>query len=314
MAVPSTGPATTGRPVASAVSRQSSALRAPPPTTCTTSTWWPDSRTVARTARRYASASESRTQRVTATGPSGTGWPVRRAAAAIRAGMSPGGAKAGSSTSTTVRSAGASAAAASSTARSTSSPRSRQLRRLSWSSHSPATLRRYRTVPATPSSLVKFAVRLASDRTGAVSSTPTSDQVPDEMYAAAPDIGTAATAEAVSCDPTVTTCAPGSPVPATASPSTDAGGTTGARSGRASNPDAARSAASTSGLQLPARTSSSPVVDALVRSVTWTPDSQCVSRSGIISSRSAPRCWASAAPAASWYTVLNGCTWVPATA
>ncbi len=37
-AVPSAGPATTGRPVASAVRRHSSALRAPPPTTCTTST------------------------------------------------------------------------------------------------------------------------------------------------------------------------------------------------------------------------------------------------------------------------------------
>lgn len=39
-------------------------------------------------------------------------------------------------------------------------------------------LRRYRTVPSTPSSLVKLARLLASPRTGAGSSTPASDQVP----------------------------------------------------------------------------------------------------------------------------------------
>ena len=43
------------------------------------------------------------------------------------------------------------------------------------------TLRRYRTVPSTPSSLVNPAARLASVSTGFSSSTPTSDQVPQEM-------------------------------------------------------------------------------------------------------------------------------------
>ena len=43
------------------------------------------------------------------------------------------------------------------------------------------TLRRKRTVPSTPSSLVKLAARAASVVTGAASSTPTSDQVPQEM-------------------------------------------------------------------------------------------------------------------------------------
>ena len=79
----------------------------------------------------------------------------------------------------------------------------------SLSSHRPITLRRKRIVPSTPPSLVKLAARLSSVSTGRSSSTPTSDQVPDEMYAAPGSvIGTPTTAEAVSCDPTAITSRP----------------------------------------------------------------------------------------------------------
>ena len=40
---------------------------------------------------------------------------------------------------------------------------------------------RSRTVPATPPSFVKFASRAAGDSSGSSRSTPTSDQVPEEM-------------------------------------------------------------------------------------------------------------------------------------
>ena len=56
-----------------------------------------------------------------------------------------------------------------------------QCRWHSCSSHRPLTLRRYRMVPSIPASLVKFAARLASVSTGAGSSIPTRDQVPEEM-------------------------------------------------------------------------------------------------------------------------------------
>src|SRR5579872_5257950 len=60
---------------------------------------------------------------------------------------------------------------------------------------------RKRVVPPTPPSLVKFAASAASFTKGADSSTPISDQVPLEMYAhESPLAGTAAMAEAVSCD------------------------------------------------------------------------------------------------------------------
>ena len=44
-------------------------------------------------------------------------------------------------------------------------------------------------MPSTPASLVKLAARLASVSTGASSSTPTSDQVPQEMYANRSPVG-----------------------------------------------------------------------------------------------------------------------------
>ena len=76
-------------------------------------------------------------------------------------------------------------------------------------------------VPSTPVSLVKFAARLASVSTGWSSSTPTRDQVPQEMYAKSrPRAGTATTADAVSCEPTAITGSgpPGRPGPSPASP------------------------------------------------------------------------------------------------
>jgi hypothetical protein len=48
MAVASTGPATTGRPVRFAVSWHSSAFREPPPTMCTRSIGWPLMRAASR--------------------------------------------------------------------------------------------------------------------------------------------------------------------------------------------------------------------------------------------------------------------------
>src|SRR2546421_26540 len=71
---------------------------------------------------------------------------------------------------------GTPAAARSSGSRSADQPRS-----ASCSSQRPITLRRKRTVPSTPSSLVKLARRLSSVSTGSGSSRPTSDQVPHEM-------------------------------------------------------------------------------------------------------------------------------------
>src|SRR5688572_4107157 len=63
----------------------------------------------------------------------------------------------------------------------------------------PITFLRNRTVPDTPISLVKFAEHAADPRRGADRSTPTSDQVPDEMNAHPAVNGVPATALAVSC-------------------------------------------------------------------------------------------------------------------
>ena len=73
--------------------------------------------------------------------------------------------------------------------------------------------------PSTPSSLVKFAARLASVRIGAPISTPTSAQVPHAMIAARSSAaGTPTYADAVSCDPTWPTVTPvGSPAAAATS-------------------------------------------------------------------------------------------------
>src|SRR5262245_27549003 len=74
---------------------------------------------------------------------------------------------------------------------------------------------RKRTVPPKPASLVKLAARDDSPVKGAVNSAPISDQVPLEMYAqpcSSERAGTAATAEAVSCEAGATTGTGLSPV------------------------------------------------------------------------------------------------------
>jgi hypothetical protein len=117
--------------------------------------------------------------RTISAGPDGDGSPRSDSHETIRAGMSPGGRNTGSSASMTNRSGGTEPAAASSDS---SDPAAEpQHRTHSCSSHSPVTLRRYLTVPSIPASLVKLASRLASDSTGAVSSSPASDHVPEEM-------------------------------------------------------------------------------------------------------------------------------------
>ena len=197
--------------------------------------------------------------------------------------MSPGGRNRGSCTSKIVTGPPYAAAASSHVARS-SSP---QLRRVSESSQVPITLVRKRVRPSTPPSLVKLAARASSVSTGRSSSTPTSPQVPHETYAASGSvIGTPTTAEAVSWEPTATTGVP-SCLPITVPGSTSSG------SRARSRPTSASSSAS----QSPVRTSSRPVVEALVRSHTFTPVRADATRSGISSSCSASP---SRVSAASW--------------
>ncbi len=146
--------------------------------------------------------------------------------------------------------------------------------------------RRYRTVPSSPSSLVKLAARLSSVSTGAPSSSPASDQVPVQMYAnRSPSAGTAATAEAVSCDPTaVTGTGPLSPVSSSTSPRSTPAESPGCRSG-ANRPRSIPSREATSYDQSRVRGSISWVVEALVSSVPCSPVSQYDSRSGTSNSR-----------------------------
>ena len=157
-------------------------------------------------------ASESRMQRTTSAAE-------RRAGLARGRGRSDGSAPAcrraggtrSASTSTVGPPGGQPAAWASSSARSKGSPASAQVRNDSCSSHRPPTLRRKRTRPSTPPSLVKFAARLASVRTGSSSSKP------DQRPGAGGDVGEVVgrwpapptTADAVSCEPTATTVTSG---------------------------------------------------------------------------------------------------------
>src|SRR5262249_6878486 len=70
-----------------------------------------------------------------------------------------------------------------------------------------------RIVPPTPPSLVKLHCCTFSLMSGPGSSAPISDQVPELMYAhRSPEAGTAATADAVSCDPGAITGTDDSPV------------------------------------------------------------------------------------------------------
>ena len=137
------------------------------------------------------------------------------------------------------------------------------------------TLRRYRIRPSTPSSFVKFAARLASVRIGRSSSTPTSAQVPQAMYAnCSPSAGTPTTADAVSCEPTwASTGAVARPASATTSgrigPTISPGRLVGRRIARGSPSSSSRSVAQ------PRRSmSNSPVVEPFVSSAAITPVSQ----------------------------------------
>lgn len=120
-------------------------------------------------------------QRTIAAGSSRRSAPALLAAARIRSGMLPGAVKPGSPALTRGPPAGNDAAPSNSSASESMRPPAVQARWHSLSSQSPPALRRYRMVPSMPRSLVKFASRLASVRTGCLSSTPTRDHVPEEM-------------------------------------------------------------------------------------------------------------------------------------
>ncbi len=127
------------------------------------------------------------------------------------------------------------------------------------------------------------------------------------MYAnRSPSAGTAATAEAVSCEPTaVTGTGPVSPVSSSTPGRSTPAGSPGRRSG-ANSPRSMPSRSATPCAQSRVRGSISWVVEALVSSVPCSPVSQYVSRSGISSNRSARASCAEPRAAASWYKVLNG--------
>ena len=128
--------------------------------------------------------------------------------------------------------------------------------------------RRWRTVPSSPSSLVKSAARLASVSTGASGSRPASDQVPVQMYAnRSPVAGTAATAEAVSCEATaVTGTGPVAPICSSTSGRSTPAGSPGCRSG-ANRPGSTSSRRAMPCAQSRVTESISWVVEALVSSV-----------------------------------------------
>ena len=106
----SVGPAHTGRPVASAVNRHSSSLRAPPPTIWTAGGEMPLAEVSSSIVWRYDNAKLSRTQRTMAAGPSGGLCPVWRHQSAMRRGISPGARNTGSLGSTSGPKAGADSA------------------------------------------------------------------------------------------------------------------------------------------------------------------------------------------------------------
>ena len=187
--------------------------------------------------------------------------------------MSTGASKLGSLMSITLRRGVTAAAATSTLDRSVcDTPRSVHVLMDSVRTHRPVTFLRNRIVPSTPPSLVKSANRAASVSTGASSSSPTNDQVPEEMYADASPLAGAPTAEAVSWDPTAIT---GPPMPREAPMSGSNGPTRSPAErsgGRIAEGTPTRSASSTA--HSCARTSYIPAVEALVRSAPSLPVSQ----------------------------------------
>ena len=190
----------------------------------------------------------------------GTGWPVSRRTPRTRAGMSPGRRKRSSSGSMKAVKAGAASASAASVLVRGSVAAGHRARRLSWTSQSPITLRSRRIVPATPPSLVRLAARVTSDTTGAATSSPISDHVPDERNAVVgPASGAPTTADAVSWEPGATTRAPARPVSAATSgrraPSTVPGCTISGRNpvGMPSRSSSGRAQSRVNGIQALAR-------------------------------------------------------------
>ena len=119
----------------------------------------------------------------------------------------------GRSGSTIGPAAGRSAAAASQVIEVRRFARVAHVRMDSWRSHRPMTLRRKRTLPSTPRSLVKFAARLASVRTGRRARRRPGPRSARDVGERSPTAGTPTTADAVSCEPTwVHHVSAGSPV------------------------------------------------------------------------------------------------------
>ena len=148
-AAASTGPASTGNPSASEVSWHSSSLCAPPPTRCTTSTSRPESRSASdqpphdKQARDCPQCS-GRPVLDPWVGPDRSGGMTRRCARACRrAAGTPG--SSGSMTAAEGRRAAAASRSRSSSSTARPAPVARCAAH-SCSSHSPITLRRYRTV------------------------------------------------------------------------------------------------------------------------------------------------------------------------
>ena len=183
--------------------------------------------------------------------------------------------------------AGAASASAARSAYEGASPAGHSARRLSWTSQRPTTLRSRRTVPPTPPSLVRFAARVTAVITGAGTSRPMSDHVPELRKAVVgPASGAPTTADAVSCEPGATTRASRRPVSAATSartgPRTVPGATIGGRI-PVGMPKRARSGRAQS------RVTGSRhwLVLAFVYSATALPARKWWKRSAIMSSRSA---------------------------
>ena len=176
-AVASTGPAITGRPVASAVSWQSRSFCEPPPTMWTTST--SRSASVGGLADGAGVAVGERVEDAA----HGRGRRRGRRPAAARSARASAGGDEGRVVDVDAGPAGqAAGAAARSRARGRRAPTSR---RHSWSSHSPPTLRRKRVRPSTPTSLVKLALPGGLGEDGSV------ELEADERPRAAGDVGEA---------------------------------------------------------------------------------------------------------------------------
>ena len=248
IAVASTGPATTGRPSASAVrlAQQLVAAAAPDEVDDVDVAPGEPRRVADRGGERRREAVEDRSARRAASSASGAPPPATTSAE-IRAGMSPGGSSDGSLGSNVGPPAGRSAAAASRAGSEAgdAGPLPGPDRLLEQpQAHDVA----QEADPSVDAQLVGEVGRAGSrsSRIGASSSRPTRPQVPQAMYAArSPAIGTPTTADAVSCDPTWDTRTPGaSPVSAATGARNGPSGVPGSDTGRSSDAGSPSSATS----------------------------------------------------------------------